>query len=252
MGNISRKAAFSYIEQHSERVYAATKNETLTDKIVQAARLAIFENPRLAQCEPSTLLRALVEAGRLGLIPGSMGHCYLVPRGKRASLEIGYRGWIWLASKSNIWPIEAHAVRAHDVFEVEHGTNKRLHHVPAFPRDPEILAVYAIATIRHGGEKDQVFTVMAREEVEDIRDRFSKSNQAWAENFEAMAIKTVIRRLIKQLPVASRLQDALAIDGAELKTDEEDHEEAIDVQPENETAAAIDQALEIAAEVETE
>ena len=230
MGKMTKKNTADYIQQHQRAINDATKSAAMTDKLVQAAKLALYENPRLAQCEPSTILRALVEAGRLGLVPNSMGHCYLVPRGKRASLEIGFRGYIWLAHQSNIWPIEAGCVREDDRFEVMQGTSKALVHRPSLSGgDP--IAFYAIATVRKGDLSDKVFVVMTAQEVGAIRDRFSKTNQAWADNFEEMGKKTAIRRLIKNLPVSSRLQDALVVDGVEQQTDEE-VEAAIDVEPE--------------------
>ncbi len=241
-----RKEAHGYLELHSSTIAAATKNPDTTDKLMQAARLAMYENPALSRCEPSTILRALVEAGRLGLIPGSLGHCYLIPRGRRASLEMGYRGYIWLAHQSNIWPIEAEVVREGDRFEVMQGTSKALVHQPSFDGgDP--TAFYAIATIRKGQFSDKVFVVMTAGEVAEIRDRFAKSNQSWSENFVEMGKKTAIRRLVKNLPVSSRLQTALTIDGVEQKTDEEvKASELIEMEPEpiNQPEEEIDMVLD--------
>ena len=201
-----------YVEQRRSSIQEATKNQVMTDKLIQAARLAFFENSALRSCEPSTVLKALVEAGRLGLVPNSLGHCYLVPHGKRATLMIGARGYIWLAHQSDIWPIEAGVVCEGDEFEVVKGTEKRLIHRPAFTGG-EPVAFYAVATLRRGDQADKAFEVMTLDEVTHIRDRYSKGSKAWAESFTEMAKKTVIRRLIKNLPMGSRLQDAFEVDG---------------------------------------
>ena len=242
-----QKRTVDYIEQHHHRIQEATRDRVLADKIVEAARIALYENPKLGACEPSTLLRAMVEAGRYGVIPGSLGHAYLIPRGKRACLEIGYRGWIYLASKSDIWPIEANAVCDGDRFECIQGTEKRLIHEPQLPQSGELVAVYAVAPIRKNKDTEKVFAVMSRGEVEEIRDRFSKTNQAWKDNFVEMAKKTVIRRLIKQLPVGSRLQEALAADGMEQPTDAE-LELPAETTIENATADRLDNVLAIEVE----
>jgi recombination protein RecT len=236
------RVTHDYLEQHTRSINDATKNPTMTDKLVQAAKLALFENPSLARCEPSTVLRALVEAGRLGLVPDALGHCYLVPRGKRASLDIGYRGYIWLAHQSDIWPIEAGVVRDGDEFEVVKGTSKALVHRPSLSGG-EPIAFYAIATVRKGGLSDKVFEVLTADEVAHIRDTYSKSSKAWNESFSEMGKKTAIRRLVKNLPMSTRLQDAFTVDGVEQRTDDEvmavEESPAIEMK-----VAAADQYLE--------
>ena len=221
MANIQHKNQMvQYIEQRRPAVYrAANKNERLMEKIYEATRLALYENPALATCDPGSLLRAMLEAARLGFIPGSLGHCYFVPRGKRVTLDIGYRGLIWLADKSEIFPIDAAAVKANDAFEVTMGTTKSIVHKPVLDGG-ETVAFYAVATLRRDGEfMDKAFTVMSADDVRQIRDRYSKNSAAWKHSFDEMGKKTAIKRLIKGLAISTRLQEAIAVDGRELLTD---------------------------------
>ena len=66
-------------------------------------------------------------------------------------------------------------------------------------------------TLRGGGYQ---FEVMSRAEVEAVKAK-AKSKKTWNEYFEAMALKSVIRRLFKYLPVSI---EALQITNVDAKT----------------------------------
>jgi recombination protein RecT len=70
--------------------------------------------------------------------------------------------------------------------------------------------VYAVAKLKDGGTQ---FEVMSRAEVDAIRAR-SKAGRSgpWVTDYQAMAQKTVIRRLFKYLPVSIEMQQAIGID----------------------------------------
>ena len=62
------------------------------------------------------------------------------------------------------------------------------------------------------------FHVMHISEVEKIRDQYSisykfdKNNSIWVKHFQSMAFKTVIKRLIKYLPISTETQEAVSHD----------------------------------------
>ncbi len=67
-----------------------------------------------------------------------------------------------------------------------------------------------MAKLKDGGTQ---FEVMSRAEVDAIRAR-SKAGRSgpWVTDYQAMAQKTVIRRLFKYLPVSIEMQQAIGID----------------------------------------
>jgi recombination protein RecT len=88
---------------------------------------------------------------------------------------------------------------------------------------PENLRfVYAVAKLKDGGRQ---FAVMSRAEVEVIRNRSFAKNKTdiekydgpWKTDFEQMALKTVVRRLFKFLPVSVEMviMDALRAPNAD-------------------------------------
>jgi recombination protein RecT len=70
--------------------------------------------------------------------------------------------------------------------------------------------VYAVAKLKDGGVQ---FDVMSRAEVDGIRARSkSADNGPWVTDYAAMALKTVVRRLFKFLPVSIEIQQAVTLD----------------------------------------
>lgn len=196
------------------------------------ARIAMTEMrriPKLQQCEPTSFLGAVIQCAQLGLEPGgALGHAYILPFNRNvkdgnrwrkvveAQVIIGYRGMIDLARRSGqIVSIDARAVYDGDKFECELGLEPRIEHVPDWENPnrtkPEALRfVYAVAKLKDGGVQ---FDVMSRAEVDAIRARSKSSDDGpWVTDYAAMAIKTVVRRLFKFLPVSIELQTAVGLD----------------------------------------
>lgn len=200
------------------------------------ARIALTEVrkvPKLAQCDQTSFLGAIMQAASLGLEPGgALGHCYLIPfenrRQNRTEVQfiVGYRGMIDLARRSGqIVSLEARAVHEADQFEVEFGLDSRITHRPAWDRADrgQVTFVYAVAKLKDGGVQ---FEVMSRTEIEAVMQQSSGYRMAeatarkynkepdspWHKHFEEMAKKTVIRRLFKYLPVSIEIQRAVGLD----------------------------------------
>jgi recombination protein RecT len=180
-------------------------------KGLDASRLAritlttLRTNPKLLECTIESLLGACLQAAQLGLDP-SVGNCFFIPYKNQVSFQIGYKGLIDLACRSgHVLSIVAQEVRAGDEFFYEFGRNETLKHVPAPEKKRgEIEYYYAYAVLKNGGF---VFQVMHISDIEAVRNehsisyKFDKNGSIWGKNFTAMALKTVIKRLIKYLPL---------------------------------------------------
>jgi recombination protein RecT len=110
----------------------------------------------------------------------------------------------------------AQEVRQGDSFNYEFGRNETLKHIPApHHQRGEIEYFYAYANMKNGGF---AFQVMHISEIQKIRDEFSisykfdKSGSIWTKHFEAMALKTIIKKLIKYLPLSVETQEAMTQD----------------------------------------
>lgn len=210
----------SALEKMKPQLSMALPRHLTPERLLRVTMTAVQNTPKLLECDRTSLFAAVMTSAQLGLEPdGVLGQAYLVPFRGKVQFIPGYRGLITLARNSGeISSIQAHEVCEHDHFDYAYGLDERLEHRPAEGERGEITHFYAYAKFKDGGS---VFEVMARHQVERIRDN-SEGYKAfknghikttpWETNFVEMGRKTLIRRLAKFLPMS--VQRAVAIEDA--------------------------------------
>ena len=212
-----------FLETYKSEIQRALPKHMTADRMARIAMTEFRKVPALMKCDPASLFGAVIQCAQLGLEPGgALGHAYLLPFENRkkgiteVQFIVGYRGMIDLARRSGqIVSLEAHAVYEGDDFQCQFGLNSDLKHIPDWNNpnrtNPEALRfVYAVAKLKDGGTQ---FEVMSRAEVDAIKGRSKAANYGpWQTDYVAMALKTVIRRLFKYLPVSVELNQAVAMD----------------------------------------
>lgn len=219
--------AYRTVEAHLNKLMPelekALPNTGVTaERLARIALTCTRTNPDLLNCSVPSLLGAVMQAAQLGLTPNLMGSCYLIPyndkkEGKVVSFQIGYRGLIDLVARSGfVTTIKSNCVYENDEFDYEFGLNEYLKHKPAQEdRGKKITHVYAYAKMRHGGH---AFEVMSVEDINKIRDqhsaqyRFKKENSIWGQHYESMAKKTVLKQLVKYLPISTEFHEKVSQD----------------------------------------
>jgi len=198
-------------KQLKPQLEQALPKHLTADRLLRVALFQIRNNANLLKCEPMSLVAAVTQSAQLGLEPGILGHAYLVPYGNQVQFILGYKGMIELARRSgNVKTIEAHEVYLNDDFEYEYGLEPKLVHRPALSNRGDVIAFYGVAHFKDGG---YVFTVMSLEDVAQYRKRSkASSNGPWVTDFNAMALKTVIRRMFRWMPVSIEMQEAMSRD----------------------------------------
>lgn len=187
------------------------------ERMTRIALTELRKNPMLQQCDPMSFIASIMQASQLGLEPGIMGSCYLIPfkNYKTGIYECtfmpGYRGFLDLARRSGqIVSLVARSVYANDEFRYEYGLKEDIKHIPFMEDRGKLIAVYAVAILKDGGHQ---FDVMSKSEVDLIRNSSkSKDNGPWVTHYEEMAKKTVLRRLFKWLPCSVEMQKAVSLD----------------------------------------
>ena len=179
-------------------------------RLLRIARSEIAANPKLQAVDPSSFLNALIRAASLGLEPGLLQQCYLIPYGKECQLIVGYRGMLDLVRRSGeVRRFGAHVVHSGDEFNYALGLDERLVHKPALTERGEPTHVYAYCEFVGG---DYQYDVMDLLEIEAIRSRSKARGGPWASSWAEMVKKTVLRRLCKYLPLTVEAQEGLAVD----------------------------------------
>jgi recombination protein RecT len=193
------------------------------DKMIYVALETVRADSFLRQCEPLSVVQAVLEASQLGLMLGNkLGHAYLVPRrDKKANnilkcqLLIGYRGFIALAHRtgkvSSIYPAIVHSG---DQFSLKLGTGRQLVHVPVLDsaKRGEWIGAYAVVEFRDGRTD---FEWMTRQEIERVKACSESATEAWSpwRRFEdEMIKKSPIRRMAKRLCLSS--EDMMLVEAA--------------------------------------
>lgn len=213
------KKAQSYLKAMLPAITEALpKNKGMdASRLSRITLTTLRTNPKLLECSVESLLGAVLQSAQLGLEPNLLGSCHFIPYKGQVSFQIGYKGLIDLATrKGEVINIVAQEVRQGDNFNYEFGRNETLKHIPA-PHNQrgEIEYFYAYANMKNGGF---AFQVMHISEIEKVRDEFSisykfdKSGSIWTKHFIAMAYKTVIKKLIKYLPLSVETQEAVTQD----------------------------------------
>lgn len=239
------------VETRAERFAAAVFNPRTLDIAAKAMpshidperfkrnlTVAIVAHPKLLECEPAAVFHEAGKISALGLyMDPALGEAYLITGwdkrrgGNHPQARLGYRGLLKLARQSGtIRKVYAHPVYAEEMkagrFKATLGVDKTLTHEPvpfATPEElGEIVGVYAVVHYTSG---DYDFAMMSRAAVDRIRDRADSYKSwvnrdanskapppPWVQDYEEMALKTVLRRLMKTQPTSPELVEAFAIE----------------------------------------
>lgn len=208
-----------YIRAMEGEIKKALPTVMTPERFTRIALSAVSNTPQLAECTPMSFIAALMNAAQLGLEPNTpLGQAYLIPYKNKGRLEcqfqLGYKGIIDLAYRSGeVKSIQAQVVYENDEFEFEFGLDANLVHKPAKSNRGEPAWVYAVFKLVNGGEGFEVMSVDdVRQHAKKFSQSYSSSYSPWANNFEEMAKKTVIKRVLKYAPIKTEFMRGIAAD----------------------------------------
>jgi recombination protein RecT len=180
-------------------------------------------NDMLKTAEPSTIISSAVIAATLDLpINQNLGFAYIVPYNNKkagkmeATFQIGYRGYIQLAMRTGLYE----NINATEVYEGEIKSYNRITGRMEFDMDAKtsdkVVGYVAYFKLLNGFEK---YLYMTKEQVKAHGARYSQSFNSsygrWQQDFDSMAIKTVLKRLLNKYGILSiEMQKAFITDDA--------------------------------------
>lgn len=208
--NNGNKSMQSYIKSMEGEIKKALPSVITPERFTRMVLSALSVNPKLAVCTPKSFLGAMMSAAQLGLEPNTpLGQAYLIPYRNHGTdevqFQIGYKGLIDLAYRSGeVELVQAHIVYANDTFECEYGLEPKLVHKPADSDRGEPIKVYAMFKTKSGGYG---FEVMSMDDVRRHAEKYSQAYKTgfspWKTNFEEMAKKTCLKKVLKYAPLKS-------------------------------------------------
>jgi len=202
-------------------------NEVLGKKAASftSALLNIYQSNNLLQnCDARSILGAagLVATLNLSITP-SLGQAYIVPFKGKATFQVGYKGLIQLAHRTGKYV----ALHAGKICEGELTGFNPLTGEPERGEkiSDEVIGYGAYMELNNGFHK---FLYMTKAEIEEHAEKYSQSygydkrsgkkSSPWSTNFDAMASKTVLKKLLSTWGILSA-EMAEAIQGDQSVVD---------------------------------
>lgn len=214
-----KKTLAAYVKSMEKEIAKALPSVITPERFTRMVLSALSMTPQLKSCTPASFLGAMMSAAQLGLEPNTpLGQAYLIPYKNKGvdevQFQIGYKGLIDLAYRSGeIEVIQAHTVYENDRFECEYGLEPKLVHVPADKDRGAPVKYYTMFKTKSGGFG---FEVMSVEEIRDHAQKYSKAYSSsfspWKSNFDEMAKKTVLKKVLKYAPLKSDFVKAVVQD----------------------------------------
>lgn len=78
-----------YLKKMSPEIAKALPKHMDADRLARIALTTIRTTPKLLNCKIESLMAAVMQSAQLGLEPGLIGHCYIIPYGTEAQFQIG-------------------------------------------------------------------------------------------------------------------------------------------------------------------
>lgn len=196
----------------------------------------------LQACDPKAVVMEALKAASLKLpINKQLGFAYIIPYkdGKTGqyvpTFQLGYKGYIQLAMRTGAYKyINADVVYEGELVKYDKLTGE-IEIDPSKRVSDKKIGYFAYIETLNGFRKTLYMSI---EEVTKHAQRYSKSygskNSVWATDFDAMALKTVLRLLLSKYGIMSiEMQTAIAedmVDAADraIKGEEIEEETAIE------------------------
>jgi recombination protein RecT len=173
LSDLKRTLATQYQKQINN--YFGDEKKAL--RFLSGVVAAVQRNPKLLECEPSSVINSFMVMAQLELMPSDVsGEAYVLPyndkkKGMIAQFQLGYQGLVTLFYRAGAKSIVAEIVYEKDEFSFRNGV---IDHDPdVFAEDRgEAIGSYVIVELKSGGK---VSKVMNRKQIMDIGKKFSKS-----------------------------------------------------------------------------
>lgn len=186
-------------------------------------------NPELQKCDRNTIIGAAMKAATLQLpIDANLGFAYIIGYANRktgktdAQFQIGYKGFIQLALRSGqISKINATPIYEGQLLKFNPLTED--YEFDFMKKSDKIIGYAGYLEFTNGFSKTTYWTVEKVEKhAKTYSQTYKKGFGVWADNFEKMALKTVIKSILSTFAVLSvDIQEAIKFDQSVIKTDNE-------------------------------
>jgi recombination protein RecT len=212
---LARKNIIGLLESQKAQITMALPKHLTADRLCRVAVTEMSKNPKLFECNPTSILASIITAAQLGLEVGVNGQAYLVPYSGVCQLIPGWQGYVDLVSRAGRASVWTGAVRSGDFFKYQLGSSPKLEHTPGDEDGGNFTHVYAVGWIKDS--QWPVIEVWSRAKVQKHLSQYNKvGNRHYAlqneNNLEMYGRKVALLQVVKYMPKSIEMQQAQRLD----------------------------------------
>ena len=201
------------LESLKPQVALALPRHLTPERMIRVAITCIKTTPKLMDCTPQSILASVMLASQLGLEPGVMGQCFLVPYKTTCTLIPGWLGLMDLVNRAGKAQAWTGAVYEGDEFDWRLGSDPYIVHRPCGEDDPaKLQATYGVGRLLNSPYS--IIDVWDVKKIWKHRARFNKvgdRHYSYAHP-EAYARKLPLLQVLKYIPRSIELATAYRLD----------------------------------------
>ena len=206
-----------------EIIYAQQQHfESVAPKDINFAKEAEFAvqilqgnsySARIAMQNQQSLVAAIRNVAAIGIsLNPAAKHAYLVPRGGKICLDVGYLGLLHIATESGsiLWA-QCKIVYANDNYRSNGVDKAPTHEYSPFTKNRgEPVGAYCVAKTHDGSFLTEEMDIDAIHAIRARSESFKKGGTSpWGTDYGEMVRKTVIKRAYKYWPKSDRMTAAV-------------------------------------------
>lgn len=172
-------------------------------------------DPKIRDLDPIKLYNTCLMAAALKLpFNSNLGQAYIIPYKGEPQLQIGWKGFVQLAQRSGQFKtIGVNPVYENEIAGIDPMTGE-IEFAFKLEKTGKIVGYMAYFELINGFKKNLYMSVdEVNKHAKKYSQTFKRGFGVWADNFDAMALKTVIKMLLnKWAPLSIDMQKAIEVD----------------------------------------
>lgn len=199
-----------FMQNFSQQIALAIPSHMNSDRFTRLVLTAFSNSPALQECEPRSILSAVMVAAQMGLEIGVSGQGYLIPYKKTCTFVPGWQGIVDIVNRSGRATVWTGAVFDGDHFDFALGDSPFVRHKPCGEDDPDKLThVYACGKVK--GNDIPVIEVWP---IRKVQKHFRLMNKVGEKHYahkhwEMYARKLPLLQVCKYMPKSIELAGAI-------------------------------------------
>ena len=193
-----------------------------SDKFLATAS-KVASDYKLANCNVNSIIEACVTVAQLDLdLSPALSHAYIVPFKGHVQLIVSARGYTAMMARTG-WKLKSYIVNEDDEFDYNiDGFEESIKFKKNIDSENEVFK-YAVA-LALSPDSTLYIEIMNKKQIDKHRkvssnQKGAKPTGVWADWFDEMATKTVIKKLVKKLPMGEDIANIVDADDKPIEAE---------------------------------